>query len=130
MEFTLTLFLAKFLGLFCLILGLSMFFRRELTVQAFEEVFKNRALPYILGIAEVLGGLLIVLNHNIWAGTVESVISALGWLMLIEGVSYLLVSNRFLRKIAGALKGREVYYLIAVSYLAIGVYLVYMGFFR
>ena len=123
-----TAFLAQFMGAFVIIMGTSMLFRRRLVTSVFDEVFSSRAITYIVGILEVIGGVLIVLSHNIWSGSLATAVTILGWLLLIEGVIYLVASSRFLKKIALRFHNKKAYYTFAVFYILIGIYLMYASF--
>ncbi|MFA6552424.1 MAG: hypothetical protein WCT19_02895 [Candidatus Paceibacterota bacterium] len=124
-----TLFLAKLMGAFSIIAGLSMMLRNKMVMSIFDEMSGNRALVYVLGVIELVGGLIIVLNHNIWTGkTFTLVISVLGWMLLLEGVLYVFVSQKTSHKIFKWLHRSDVYYVFALAYVVLGAYLAYYGF--
>lgn len=123
-----TLFLAKFLGSFSIILAVASILRRKLIVHVISDFLKNRTLAFVVGIVEVVGGLLLVLNHSTWNGTLETVITMFGWLLLLEGIFYLFATKRTLRKMIDGLDNVSAYYFFATLYLLLGVYLVYVGF--
>lgn len=81
-----TALLAQFLGLFSIILALSMLERRKMVVHIMKDVLKDRTLTYIIGILEVAGGLLLVLNHTLFGDTLTTVVSVFGWLFLLAGL--------------------------------------------
>ena len=123
-----TALLAQFLGLFSIILALSMLVRRKMVVHILKDVLKNRAFSYIIGIFEVAGGLLLVLNHTLFGDTLTTVVSVFGWLFLLEGVFYLFATQKFIKSFIRTLHNYRGYYLISAIYLVIGIYLVYAGF--
>lgn len=123
-----TLFLAQFLGTFSIILAVVIILRRKLVVHVVEDFLKNRTLAFVVGILEVVAGLLLVLNHSAWNGTLETAISVLGWLLLLEGLFYLFATKKILRGFVKHLDNVSAYYFFAVLYLLFGVYLVYVGF--
>jgi uncharacterized membrane protein HdeD (DUF308 family) len=123
-----TLFLAQFMGAFSIIAACSMFFERKMLLSIFDQTAKNRALLYMIGVAEVIGGLLITLQHQSWSPDLPLVVSLLGWLLLLEGIIYVFLPMKSARSIFKWLHDKQVYYLIALCYLLVGIYLAYSGF--
>ena len=123
-----TALLAQFLGLFSVILALSMLAQRKMVVHIMKDVLKNRSTTYLIGMLEVVGGLLLVLNHAVWDSALTTAISVLGWLLLIEGVFYLFATQKFIKSIVKILDNYKAYYISSVLYFIFGVYLVYAGF--
>ena len=127
----LTLFLAKFIGVFSLIYGLSMLLKKKMVMEIFTSFFgERRATVYVLGILEVLGGLAIVLTHNIWnEGLLALVVTIFGWLLLLEGFLYIFLSKQKLMNMwRGFQESASLYYFVAGSMLLLGTYLTYVGF--
>jgi hypothetical protein len=62
---TLTYFLAQVLGLFCLVLGASLF-QKKVFAEVVDDIVSNRALMYMVGVISLGLGLMVVLSHNIW----------------------------------------------------------------
>tara|TARA_B100000745_G_scaffold219274_1_gene145990 strand:+ start:5703 stop:6095 length:393 start_codon:yes stop_codon:yes gene_type:complete len=123
-----TLFLAQFLGLFSIILSVAIILRRKMIVHVIGDFLQNRTLAFVVGIAEMATGLLLVLLHSSWNGPLETALSALGWLLLLEGIFYLFATKKLLRQMIGLLDNVSAYYFFAVLYLLLGVYLVKEGF--
>jgi predicted phage tail protein len=123
-----TLFLAQLLGSFSVILAVVIILRRKLIVHVVSDFLTNRTLAFIVGALEVLAGLVLVIKHSAWNGALETVISMLGWLLLLEGIFYLFATKRVLRKLIQWLDNKSAYYFFALLYLILGVYLVYVGF--
>lgn len=124
-----TILLTKLIGLYILILGLAIVLRRKMVIEIVHEIFQNKSLAYIVGIMLVIVGLLVVLNHNIWQGTVETIITVIGWLVLAKGLVYLFIPMKSFKGMMKMLKNAGLYYLFALAYLAFGAWLAYVGFF-
>lgn len=122
-----SIFLAQLMGTFSLIMGFSMLAKRKMLISIFHELSNSRALSYILGTLIFLLGLLVILNHNVWELSPRIAITIVGWVILIEGGSYLFVSKETLKKYLAFLDNRKIYYIIAVGYLILGSYLAYFG---
>lgn len=119
----------QLIGLFFIITSFSMAFRRKMMMGVFRDVFKTRALSYILGVLLLAAGLFLVLMHNYWQGTTSLVIDVLAWYLLIESVLYLFLPQRIMWKLFTRLEYAKVYYTVAIGYLILGGYLLYAGFF-
>jgi uncharacterized membrane protein YphA (DoxX/SURF4 family) len=82
----LTSFLAKLLGLNCVILALAMMTRKQSTVTTIKALIRNPPLLLFVEGLSLAGGLAMVIGHNIWSGSaLPVVITLLGWLMVIRG---------------------------------------------
>ena len=123
-----SIFLAQLIGVFSLVMGFSMLVKRKMLISIFHELSDSRALSYILGTLIFLLGLLVILNHNVWVLNPRIIITIIGWVILIEGGSYLFVSKEAFRKYLAFLDNRKIYYIIAIGYLILGSYLAYFGF--
>jgi len=119
----LTIFLSQIIGFFFLVTGLSMIVRRKMMMGIFEDMLKNRALTYILGIILLISGYFIVSNHNIWDGPTAIIITLLGWDLILESIAYLFFSKKTLTKIFGIFANKDVYYVMSVAYFLLGGYL-------
>lgn len=126
----LTLFLAKFMGIFSLIYGASLLLEKKMIIGIFSSFLgEGRLTSYILGLLEVLGGLAIVLTHNIWnEGMLALMVTILGWLLLLDGVNYLFMSKKRLSNMLGMLQYSKMYYFGATVLIVLGLYLTYFGF--
>jgi uncharacterized membrane protein YkgB len=122
-----SIFLAQLMGTFSLVMGLSMLAKQKMLISIFHELSDSRALSYILGTLEFLLGLLVIFNHNAWELSPRIVITLVGWVILIEGGSFLFVSKETLRKYLAFLDNSKIYYTIAAGYLILGSYLIYFG---
>jgi len=65
-----TLFLSRLVGLYCILIGLSMMTRGQATVETVTVLLQNSAMTLILGVITLAAGLAMVLAHNIWSGSV------------------------------------------------------------
>lgn len=110
-------------------MGLSLLLRRRMFVTILLELFTHRALSYVMGLALVLIGLILVLTHNLWTSLVESIITLFGWLILLEGVLYLFISSETFARVVSVFESRGIYYFVAFLYLVLGGYLAWWGFF-
>ena len=124
-----TIFLAKLLGLYWIIVALAMMPRKQSAIATLNALIRN---PPLLLLAEVLGlaaGLAVVLGHNIWSGGVLSVVvTLLGWLMLLRGAALLALSSDATIKLFNALRYEDRFYYYMGGTLLLGLYLTIAGF--
>lgn len=88
-----TLFLRRLIGLYCIVVGLSMMTRRQAMLGTVNGLLQNPSMMLILGVIALGAGLAMVLAHNIWSGgTLAVVVTIIGWLTLIKGLLFLFLS--------------------------------------
>ena len=105
-----TLFLSKLIGLYCVLIGLSMMTRGQATVETVTALLQNSAMTLILGVITLAAGLAMVLAHNIWSGPALTVIVTLvGWMALIKSLFFLFLPHEME---AGLFLGHYVAYLV------------------
>jgi len=117
------MFLAQLIGFVFFVTGFSMIAKRKMILHIFEDLLKNRAISYLLGVAELILGYLIFTNHHLWGGITEIVISILGISMMLEALMYIFFSKRTLEKMFKAFTNRDLYYTMAILYFLLGGYL-------
>ena len=77
-----TLFLAKFIGVGQIIVGLSGLIGRPRFRKMLDEMGKSAYLLHLTGLLIFLFGLLVVLFHNVWNDLTTVLISLIGWVAL------------------------------------------------
>jgi len=125
----LTIYLAKLLGLYCVILALAMMVRGQGGAAAMKALVAN---PSLLLFVEVIGlalGLAMVLGHNIWSGgTLPVVVTLIGWLIVIRSTVLLGLSPEATMKLVDSLQYEKRFYIYMGATLVVGLYLTYAGF--
>lgn len=124
------MFLAKLIGLYMLIQGITLFLRASDLKGIAKEFMHSPLMQIFGGSMAVIAGLLIVMNHNVWDTYWQSFISLFGWLALLKGVMLLWapelmrdVMEMFERPAAMRVASLTVY-TIAILMLAFGFQLV------
>ena len=125
-----TIFLSRLIGLYCILVALSMITRRQATLESVTAILHNPSMIFIVGIITLAGGLAMVLAHNIWSGgALAVVVTLVGWIALIKGLFFLFLPSEveagfFLQQ----LHYQELFYFYGAVSLVLGVYLTYGGF--
>jgi len=122
----LTVFLARFIGLFTVLLVVALLVRGSAMV-AIAVADEHVMLVY--AIISLAAGLAMILGHNVWSrGALPVVVTLVGWLILAKGLMLLFVSSDALRQSFDRMHYGEHYYLYLAPSLAIGLYLTWAGF--
>jgi putative exporter of polyketide antibiotics len=125
-----TLFLSRLIGLYCILIGLSMMIRGQATVETVTALLQNSAMTLILGVLTLAAGLAMVLAHNIWSGSaLVVVVTLVGWMALIKSLFFLFLPHEMEAGLfLGRLHYQQFFYLYSAISLVLGVYLTYGGF--
>ncbi len=125
-----TLFLSRLIGLYCILVALSMFTRRQATLESVTAVLRDPSIMFVLGAITLVAGLAMVLAHNIWSGgALVVIVTLVGWITLIKSLFFLFLppeveAGFFLRQI----HYQQFFYLYTGVSLVLGIYLTYGGF--
>ena len=124
-----TSYLARLLGLFCIVAGLAMIGRRQEMVGAVDALTHNPTLLLLAGLIALGIGLAMVLAHNLWSGGfLPVVVTLIGWLILLRGVVLLFLPAPMVATLYEALHFARLLYLYASTALGLGSYLAMAGF--
>jgi hypothetical protein len=89
---TLTIFLAKLIGLYCVLMAGGMIINARSTLAAIEGMIRSPQMLLFSGIISLPAGLALVIGHNVWSGGVLAVVVTLiGWMALIKAVALIAV---------------------------------------
>ena len=122
----LTISLARFIGLFAILLVVAMLVRGNAIV---EILVADAPVMFVLGIVGLAAGLAMVLGHNVWSGGVLPVVVTLvGWLILVKALLLLLLKPDALTPILDRMQYGAHPTLYLVPAAAIGLYLTWAGF--
>lgn len=124
----LTLFLAQIMGVYFLVVGVGALLNPARMKGAMEEARRSYLLPYFDGAIALVVGLLIVLMHNVWDGLLESLVSLVGWIAVVEGVLMMLLPQKTISTMVQKVMGAQMARLIGVAAVILGLYFVYHGF--
>ncbi|HXY10685.1 MAG TPA: hypothetical protein VEI52_22820 [Terriglobales bacterium] len=125
-----TIFLSRLIGLYCILVALSMMTRRQATVETVTALLQNPSMMLIVGIITLAAGLAVVLAHNIWSGgALAVVVTLVGWITLIKSLFFLFLPPEMeMRLFFQQLHYQQLFYLYGAISLVLGVYLTYGGF--
>jgi hypothetical protein len=122
----LTVFLARFIGLFTVLLVVALLARGSASVEA---AVADAPVMLVYAIISLAVGLAMILGHNVWSGgALPVVVTLVGWLILAKGLMLSLVTPEALKQLFDQMQYGEHYYLYLTPSLVIGLYLTWAGF--
>jgi uncharacterized membrane protein len=119
-------FLAKVAGLFLLISGVWLVGRAGALPEIAEDLTRSPALVIVNGRVALIVGLLLVVSHNRWRGDWTALITALGWLVLLAGLTSLFLPGA-LEGMSRVVTAEGFMRLYGVVVLGLGSFLTYKG---
>jgi uncharacterized membrane protein HdeD (DUF308 family) len=122
----LSIFLAKFLGIYLLICGVFCLFRKKQLENAVKDIFSSAGLLALAGAMSLMFGLAIVIAHPVYSMNWRGVITLIGYLSIIKGIVRLWFPVHA-HRMATKLMHHGFRTIFAIT-LLLGVYLTYSGF--
>jgi hypothetical protein len=125
----LTAFLSRLIGLFAILVAVSLVTHKQASVATLTGLVHNPPLLLIFGMVWLIAGLAMVIGHNIWSGgALPVVVTLLGWLILIRGLILLFLSPAAAVGLFAGVHFEQLFYLYVAVSLVFGIYLSYGGF--
>jgi len=94
------------------------------------QAFHDPALVFVSGFSLFVAGLAIVRAHNRWEGGWPVLVTVVGWLALLSGLSRILFPTRLVRIAVGAVQTTGVLPTVAIVCLVAGAFLCFKGYSR
>jgi hypothetical protein len=124
-----TVFLARLIGLFAVLLSLSEFVHKGAMVETAAALVRDRPLLFILSMLGLAAGLAIVLGHNVWSGGALPVLVTLfGWILVIRSALLLFLPPEAVAGLIDFFHFEQLFYLYAGITFVLGAYLTWAGF--
>jgi len=125
-----TPFLSRLIGLYAILVALSMFSRGQASAETVAALLQNPSMVFVLGIVMLAAGLAMVLAHNIWSGgALVVVVTLVGWMTLIKSLVFLFLPPEMeARLFLERLHYQQLFYFYWALPLVLGLYLTYGGF--
>jgi uncharacterized membrane protein len=122
-----TLFLAQLIGPTMLAVGLGIFFSRNYYTKVYRNLENETLAVLMSGIAALVIGIVMVMNHNIWNGFVAIVVTLVGWLSIAKGL-VLIIIPRTLDRVGDKLSGTAFFPFIGGAYALLGAFISYAAY--
>lgn len=122
-----SIYLARFLGLYILIVGAAVLIRWDQMAAIVKAFFFDPPLVYLSGAMALIFGLVIVLFHNIWALDWRLAITIVGYLAVLKGLLRLWVPDRLQVLVFRDVSFRAAV-VVGIVLMLLGVYFLHHGF--
>jgi hypothetical protein len=120
-----SLFLAKFWGWYLLMFFFILSYNPRRIKQIFEDL-RDQKFAILAAFLAVIIGLLNILFHNIWEADWRFIITALGWLALLLGLSLFTFPNLFIK--AMAVLNVKLVQVVYILLFLVGLYLLNVAY--
>ena len=127
MDMTLSAFLAKLIGLYCIIFAAIWLVRRKAVSHSFRDLFSSKSSYVLSATFSLLFGLIIAIDHSIWELSWRGLITIIGYLAIVKGVLRLAFPSQ-MQKVEFLLT-KVGYWPMLIIIAAIGIFLTYQGFY-
>ena len=119
----------QLLGLMYLAVGLGMLLNPQYYKQMFVDFKTSVAVMYLGGIFAFAIGFLLITFHNIWVKDVSVIITIVGWMALLKGISILVLPKMMRKTIDVFINVKATTLQIMAAFIiALGVILAWLGF--
>jgi len=81
-----SIFIAKLLGPLFFVVGIAIPLRAPAFRDLLREFVRSPALLYLAGFLGLLGGVALVLTHNVWVLDWRLIITLIGWVTIVRAV--------------------------------------------
>jgi hypothetical protein len=122
-----TILLSKVLGIFLIICGAVVMIRREYFIPLISSFVRERLTRLVMSIIELVAGLFLIFTHNDFSSLPAGIISAFGWIAIIESIIYFAAPDRTLQKMLSRMNSPKLYIFGGLASIALGLYLASFG---
>jgi len=126
---TLSIFLAKLIGLTFLIFGISLISKPKDYQDTVKDISKSNAIMTLISVIPLITGIAIVISHNIWVKNWIVVITVIGWLIFFAGIVRLFFHKAIMKMLAKKALNKKFFIWIGIILFIVGGFLSIKGFY-
>ena len=123
-----SIIIARLLGPLLLVSAAALLVNRRGLQKTAENEGKNPSVVYLDGLITFTGGLAIVEFHNLWVSGWQTIITVLGWLMVVGGGTRILIPDQVAKTARSMAKSTAGLAVGALISAVIGFILTMQGF--
>ena len=123
----LSIFFAKLIGVYLVLVFLSMLLHHQKYKRIMSDFLSNSALLTFAGGTGLLLGLLVVLTHNFWLSEWPVLITLVGWIAVLQGILRLFFPDAYI-KLVKEMMTKAGWLIWCWLCFIVGLYLVWVGF--
>ena len=121
--------LAKVIGPVLAFASLTIVIRRRRYIAAFAAFAEQPMLRYVIAMVELLAGAFLVVMHPHWSGPpAVMIITALGWVLTLEGAVFLWLSDAKVARVMRVINRPQWYVIWGAAAFVLGMYLTGFGY--
>ncbi len=124
-----TIVLAKLLGPIFVFAGLGIAVNKKLMKKIVEDFGKNYGMLYFMGMFTMIVGMIMVITHTIWTSIPAGIITVFGWMAAIKGALLMVIPDHLMKLSKKMSKTTDLYVLIGIIWVGLGIYIGYVGYF-
>ena len=114
---------ARVIGPYLVIVAATAVARSSSMRTLLSQFYANSVWPWVTGVFVLLGGLIVVALHQYWRGAAAIIVSILGWMTALKGLSLLAFPHTFSSVLDSAGWWRTTMVILGL----VGLYLTYVG---
>jgi len=119
----------QFIGLIYLAVGVGILLNPQYYKKMFTDFKTSLAVMYLGGIFAFAIGFLLITFHNIWVKDISVIITIIGWMALIKGISILVLPKLMMKTMDIFINVKATTLRIMAGFIIIlGALLTYVGF--
>jgi hypothetical protein len=124
-----TTFLGRLIGLYCILIPLSMAVHKQGAMEMVTALMHSPPLLFLVGFIGVVGGLALVIGHNVWSGgALPVMVTVIGWTTLIKSLLLLFLSPETASGFfLGGLQYQQWFYFYAGFSFLLGISMTFMS---
>jgi len=123
-----SIFLAQLLGPMFVVLGIALLSKPQMFQTVLQGFIGSATLLYLAGFFGLLGGMALVLTHNVWVADWRLIITLIGWVTLVRALISIFQPQWIVGAGTAILKQRGIFFGAAVLNLIVGLILSYFGY--
>lgn len=123
----LSLFLAKAIGLYYIIVSIAYLFNKTRLRALTLGILNNPPYLMLSGFIALIIGILLVVTHNLWVWDWRVIITIIGWLAFLKGISILFIPEFMIDLSRKWMENNMAYYITFLIVLIIGIILFAYG---
>ena len=123
-----SVYLARLIGLYCIVVAVAMVVRRKETIAAVDAMMADSGLMMLTGVLALAAGLAVVVGHNVWTGSaLDITVTVLGWGVAAKGALLLIMTPDQVKRMVASMRFEALFNLYMVICMALGAGLVWLS---
>jgi len=123
-----SIFLAKIMGIYMLVLGLVLLKKPSLQ-KVVNELSRDEGLRFVLGLFTFIMGIVLITVHNFWTGDWRVAITLVSWIIFLKGLASVWLEEKSYRNWVDKFSTKNMVTASGIITLIAGLFLTYVGFF-